>query len=667
MSKNKSNKRTSLPAATPKPTALPRPAAKNAATIKVGSPNPGANTPAIAGNPVFWLAVVIGITAIVMWAVNANDFVNWDDYPYLLENELVMKPFSLSNVWAILKQTINGNWNPLPIVMYHIEYQFVELKPWLYHVNNWWLHLLVTGLAFQLARRLGLSLPAAALAGLLFGIHPMRVESVAWVTERKDVLFGTFYMLALLLYLRQRQNPIPPLRYWAMILPVVVLGMMSKIQFVSLPLSMLCIDYWLGRPLNFRLILEKWIFFALSLATGLVGVYFLKDAGTIGEQTTDFGLGGRLLIGAYSYCVYIMKSIWPYEMSPLYPYPNKLSNMFYIAPIGVAAVAAAVFYGFVKNWRAWVFSIAFFTVNVMFMLQIVGAGQGFIADRFTYMGYFGLFFLAAWAVQHLCNTKPNLRPAVMGITALYLVACGYVANQQIGIWKDGVALWGHVLKYYKQVTTPYNNRGEVYRKRGDLDLALMDYDTSIAMKPNAPALNSRGMIYVSKGRPDLAIKDYEQALSLDTARSMQAEVRINMGGALGLLKRIPEAKQFLDQGLALDTVNKLGYKNRYLAHLDLQMFDLALKDVNRYLELEPTVASSWVDKGAILRTLNRNTEALEAVNKGISMVAPNDAQMALFLLNRAMIYEQMGNRDAMIKDAREAQQRGMNVDPKMLQ
>ena len=163
----------------------------------------------------------------------------------------------------------------------------------------------------------------------------MRVESVAWATERKDVLFGAFYLAAMFYYIRYLQRKEKKQLYFVLAIVLFVFSLFSKIQAVALPLSLLAVDYYFKRSLNFKLITEKIPFFALSLLLGLLGIYFLSAAETLNDDVTYYSFFDRLLIGAYSLIVYLMKFIFPYEMSPLYPYPKELNWAFYAAPIGV--------------------------------------------------------------------------------------------------------------------------------------------------------------------------------------------------------------------------------------------------------------------------------------------------------------------------------------------
>lgn len=311
----------------------------------------------------------------------SHDFVNWDDPVNILENPN-LQTFDWASIKGIFSSTVIGNYNPLTIFSFAVEKAILGLNPTVFHLNNLLLHLVCIFLVYRIALSLKLTTAAAILVALLFAIHPMRVESVTWITERKDVLFGAFYLGAIFQYIRystakQKQPKI----FWSIIV-LFILSLLSKIQAVSLPLSFLAIDYWFKRPLKWSLVTEKIPYFALSLLIGIIGVLLLKQEGSLEDEAT-FSFIDRLIIGGYSYLIYLVKFIFPYEMSPLYPYPANIGTPFYVGTIISLLIVGGVFYAFKKGHRVVVFSFAFFTFNVFFVLQILGAGQGFENDFYS--------------------------------------------------------------------------------------------------------------------------------------------------------------------------------------------------------------------------------------------------------------------------------------------
>ncbi len=513
-----------------------------------------------------WLTlglVALAITAACFLPTLRHDFVNWDDPKNITENENLLQvgqgqPWgtTIHNIFDFEKGNVIGNYNPLPILTFAMEKSLNggEFSPALSHFTNLLLHLLTVFFVMKLLWGMGIGRWGVFAGGLLFGIHPMRVESVAWATERKDVLFAVFFFAALVYYvkwLKQEERAENRMGTYAIMILLALLSGFSKVQAVTLPLSMLALDFWFRRPLSFKLILEKTPFWLISLAIGLINIHTLKVQGSTDDSITNYNFLDRLCIGAYSFCTYVYKAVLPTPMSPLYAYPKHLPWMVYAAPVGFLVAAAGVWWAWKKGLRMWVFGAAFFFFNVMFLLQIFAAGQGFLADRFTYVAYFGFFAIAAYYVDVFSkreNTKSAV-PVAVGIAALVY---GIWTFRQVGIWKDGYTLWTHVISLdegeKERSSLPFWNRGQYLRNdRGDYEAALKDYTRAVEMEPSNPELlNSRGKTYfdmVGSGKYktqektllEKALKDYTEALSKPkiTPKS-KSEALSNRGAAYGM-------------------------------------------------------------------------------------------------------------------------------------
>ncbi len=627
--------------------------------------------------------IVLAITAACYFPSLSNQLVNWDDDPNIVENPNIEKVGqgiswgeTVRNIFDIDKGNVIGNYNPLPILTFAVEKSLAgnKISPRLIHTTNLVLHLATVWMVMLLLFRMGLNNWGVLAGGLLFGIHPMRVESVAWATERKDVLFAVFFFAALALYdrwvKREKTGESRIGLYLGMLLLALLSGF-SKVQAVTLPLSMLALDYWYRRPINFKLIWEKTPFWGISLMIGLINLYTLKQQGSTDDEITNFTFLDRLCIGAYSFCVYLFKLFLPHPMSPLYPYPKPLPIWVYLSPI----LFFAVWYGVWRFWKAdrriWVFGILFFFFNVMFLLQVLGAGQGFLADRFTYVPYFGLFAIAAWYFQenYAIPTRRFAMQAMLGV--LTIVYAVWTINQ-IGIWKDGAALWTHVIKFEgKTNSLPYWNRGQYYREQGNFDAALKDYNQGVAIEPTSgELLNSRGKTYFDMAMsgnfqqqsPQLianALKDYSTALNSARMKDKtRAEVLINRGAAEGARQNFEQSIIDLTEGLRIDPKNKNGYFNRSIAYYTTRQYDKALADYTAFLQLDPFNGNVWYERGMVLRSMNRNEEAIESLTKAIQL----NPQIAVAYIERARAYAQSGNKAAAQKDYQQAQKAGLKLD-----
>ncbi|MEQ1744730.1 MAG: tetratricopeptide repeat protein [Saprospiraceae bacterium] len=625
-----------------------------------------------------WALVAMAISGACYLPTLSHKLVNWDDDPNITENPNLVHidGQSLRNIFDIEKGEVIGNYNPLPIFTFYLEkWAAGEINTTLIHFNNLVLHLLTILFAMRLLMHIGVGVGGAFIGGMLFGIHPMRVESVAWATERKDVLFAVFFFAALMYYVRwiKTEESGKRLTLYIGMFVLAVLSGLSKVQAVTLPLSMLALDYFFRRPLSMKLIWEKTPFWLLSLAIGLINLSTLKKAGSTEDDITNFNFLDRLCIGAYSFCVYLYKLILPYPMSPLYPYPRPLPIWVYLSPI----LFVAVWYGVYRLWKAdkriWVFGILFFFFNVMFLLQVLGAGQGFLADRFTYVPYFGFFAIAAWLYHIRTTENPASRGTLNVVVGIVFTIYAVWTVRQIGIWENGGTLWTHVMKYEDDKNSlPYWNRGQYLRSQGNYDAALADYTKAITIEPkNAELTNSRGKTYFDmamggkyKGREaeltQKAVADFNEGLGKPTIKpKTRSEMLINRGAAMASMGRLDDALRDLNEGISIQPGNKNGYLNRSLVYFTQQKYELAINDYSQYLKLDPYAANIWYERGMLRRTLNVPKEALVDLNRAILL----DPNLGVAYIERARVHAILGDKNSARMDYQRAKQFGLEMVP----
>ena len=606
-----------------------------------------------------WWPVVAAVLITFLCFTSAlnNKFVNWDDDRNFYENPLVQH-IDEKNFWentkTIFSTGVIGNYNPLPIWTFAIEKRMFGFdKPYYWHLNNVLLHLICVFLAYRIALFLGIGWRGALLTALLFGIHPMRVESVAWVTERKDVLFGAFYLGALLQYIKYKHDQKSSRWIWMTLL--FTLSLFSKIQAVSLPLSMMAVDYFMDKKWDIKSILNKIPFLLLSLAFGLYGIHTLKEFGSLAtvEDTTNFNFIQRLFVGAFSFTLYLIKLILPFRMSPLYPYPNSFPWYFYPSMLIAPAILYTLYITYKKEYKAFFFGLAFFIVNIVFLLQILGAGQGYLADRFTYIAYLGLFFMAGYYVDKYLSENSTKTNMVYGVGGVYLFVFACMTFQQNKIWENSATLWTHVLKYYKQTTLPYGNRANYYRDNKMYKEALADYNATISMKDAQPqAYNSRARLYfdIAKNQDTLllALNDYNKAIQYDPK---DGEFRVNRGATYARLGDIEKAIEDFNEGLKLKPDHAVGYLNRSIMYQNTGRIDLALQDIEQYLKLNPYNADLWYEKGRALRLLGKSQEAIGAYTEALKYKNNNTG---LFYYERSRTYTELNKMNEAKADLQQA-------------
>jgi len=633
------------------------------------------------------LSIVLGITAIAFLPALQAGFVNWDDPAYITENEQI-KQLSWQSVTAIFSSAINGNYNPMPIFTFAIENHFFGLNPFIYHFDNWLLHLACTALFCWLLRMLNFSTPAVFLGGILFGIHPMRVESVAWVTERKDVLFGAFYLAAVITYVKYVSGT-RKIKWYLFTLLFAVLSLFSKVQAVSLPLSLICLDFFLNRKwLSAKLlIIEKLPFWLLSISFGIINVLTLKHASALSSPNSVVNYSGvdRLAVGAYSYAVYLLKFLFPWQMLAIYPYPLKLPSIAYVCLVLIPLLVIFFLWWSWKNDKiTLLFGWGFFTANIVFLLQIIGAGQGFLADRFTYIAYGGLIFIVAKLYEQAISKWSTIKPLINVLAGIYLLILAVVTNQQSKVWLNDETLWTHVVKNNPLAIDAWKNLGFYdWKKKNDLSSALSCYGQALDLEKrqygvksttyNAVANINRSLAEQSSNAGQkskfnsIAIENYSLALKQDSAdgipdKKFSAIMHVNRGVALASAGKVDEAFNDFAVTVQLDPKNKYGYLNLAQVYLGRGENESALMNLNSFLKIDSTNADVFFKRGHCERLLGNNEAAITDFTNAIAL-KNSDGN---YFLERARAYEHSGNHPAAKQDALQAKQRGLNPESTLL-
>lgn len=625
----------------------------------------------ISSNWMYGLIAIL-ITFICFSNVGGLEFVNWDDDRNFYENPSVVN-FNMGDFVTLTSDIFSthviGNYNPLTIFSFAMDKVMFGLdQPGAWHWENVFFHLLCVFLVYKICILLGLTWRGSLLVALLFGIHPMRVESVTWVTERKDVLFGFFFLWGLYIYIRSKIQAKKLDVVWITIL--MILSCLAKIQAVALPLTMLAVDYYMQKNINLKSVISKTHYFLISLATGLVGIYFLNAQGSI-EKVDQFSFFQRLFIGAYSFVVYCIKLIIPYQLSPLYPYPETLPWYVYASMIILPITIYVLWKAHRADKKHIVFGLSVFILNIIFLLQILGAGQGFLADRFSYIPYLGLFFILGYYFDQLTAESHKYKAMTMSASGLFLITMGVMTFNQNKIWENSGTMWSHVLKYHKNTDLPYGNRANYYRDAQKYDLALQDYGNAIRLKPNNPeALNSRARLYFNKGGAKnltLAAADYNAAIAQKLTEKQGSdrdqslgEYYINLGATYAMLGNPNRAIEEFNRGLQLKPDHEAGYLNRSVIYNQMGDYPNALKDIESYFKYNPYNADLWYESARLKRAMNRLPEAVQDYSEAIRL----NGNKGVYYYERSRTVRQMNRVEDAKKDLTKAISLGYTkIDP----
>ncbi len=610
------------------------------------------------GYDLYYVIVIVILTTGFFYPVLRNEFIpTWDDNSYIIDNSLI-REISMTSLEKMFTTQVGGTYVPLPLLSYAIEYQIWGLNPVAFHVTNLILHLVCTFLVFRILRKLKLHAWFAAAGALIYGIHPMGVESVAWVTERKDLLYGVFYFGALLLYIYYVGEKKSRRWYYISALFVFLLALFSKIQAVSLPLVMFLVDYYFHRTDWRKSILEKIPFLVLSLVFGVAGIFVLKSVGAL-KVNEIFTLTERTFFGIYTFCAYLVKFIFPLKLSAFYPYPgtsgSTLPVIYYLSPLMVTLLGVAVYFS-ARKFRAIAFGFLFFVFSVFFMLQIFGAGAGFLADRYTKIPYLGLVFLLSWGLQEWTGKKPRAAYFIWPLLAGFALFLGMTTIRRCQVWKNGETLWSDVIeKYPGRDSRPYACRGLYYRAEKNNEKALADMNVSLSLdRDDAEIMLMRGNIYFEMGKDDVAYADYLRVMKIkeDNALGMG-----NLGALYVRRNQYDSAVYYLSKSISLDSSEAVPFANRAVAYGALGRVDESIADFKRYLRIDPDNERVYMSIALAYQRSGRYQESLPWFDEAIRR-KPGFGNYYYF---RSQSYKSLGDNVRAREDVQSALAKGVKV------
>lgn len=467
-------------------------------------------------------------------------FISWDDPAYLIYNPLV-QDFSPSGIVKIFFSFFKDLYMPLVFFSFAAEHQAFGLAPLAYHTTNLALHLINTGLVYLLLLAITRHKGKAFLAALLFGIHPAHVESVAWVTERKDMLYSLFFLLGCLSYWRFL-NTQKVRSLWATV-PCLILSLMAKPMAVLMPVLFLLFDLMAGRKREWRRIYEKiplFIVVAVFLLINLIATF--KGPGNSSFLT---GLPQNFLAAGYGLLFHLGKILWPERLSPLYP--PYFFNITDPAPLGYYAASLAFAVLTFAVWRLrrrvppLLWGYAFYVINILPVVGLIPRQSLTPADRYTYIPAIGIFYLLAegfvWLYRDLIERDRRFKVLLITVLVVNISVLAVIAHQRCRVWTNSVTFWTDVLRQYQNLWPPYINRGWAYAGQHEYGKALADFTANLEVDPNRRrAFRNRAAILFKMGRYDEAIADYSTALTFAPADARTYADRAEAYRAKGDLK-----------------------------------------------------------------------------------------------------------------------------------
>jgi tetratricopeptide (TPR) repeat protein len=540
------------------------------------------------------------VSILAYWPATQNGFVNYDDDLYVTQNSVVQNGLTWSGVhWAFSKINVS-NWHPLTWLSHMVDCELFRLNAGGHHLDSLLIHAANAGLLFALLFRLTSALWPAFFIATLFAWHPLHVESVAWISERKDVLSLFFALISMLNYARYvnlaKVQSSKAKVYFAWSLLAFALSLMAKPMLVTLPFVLLLLDFWplcrltscklqveSSEPRNLQLILEKWPFFLLTAAACVLTVIAQQDAAMVPLQRVPLGL--RLENVVTAYVGYLAKTIWPAHLSVFYPLP-KFIPLWKVVGAAVVLLAASILVWRQRQRRPYLLVGWLWYLGALVpAIGLVQVGDQAIADRYTYFPLIGIFLAATFWMKDFAEQQ-RFPPLAVGVWAgVILATCLLLTEKQLAYWRDSQTLFIHALAVTKDNALAHLNLGEALQEQNRQAEALAEYQEVLRISPSrVEAYNNISRILNDQGKPAAALEYSQAALQLNPKSPAYHD---SLGIILAELGRSNEAMQHFDEALKWDANYAPTYfqKGRLLLR---QGQDLeAVKNFNRALQIEP--------------------------------------------------------------------------------
>jgi tetratricopeptide (TPR) repeat protein len=637
---------------------------------------------------IFWLCILLGVVTFAAYSpLLKSGFINFDDPDYITDNPHVLGGLQLDAVLWAFKTGHAGNWHPLTWISHMLDVQIFGLRATGHHLVNLAFHIFNSIFLLWLLNRMTRSFWASAFVAALFALHPAHVESVAWVSERKDVLSTLFLLLTLWGYSRYverrfqtPQGPRPaaesgdpktpakhaeplPLTagkdaqvFYSLSLLFFALGLMSKPMLVTVPFLLLCIDFWpFGRigksglmpqvekpapgqsnqETGIRgLLVEKLPFLGLSLASCVITFWTQKTQGAVAPK--GLPSESRFANAVLSYGTYVRDMFWPSNLAVFYPHPatKHPALMDWISwHVGLAALVLAAISIFAVRWARtrpyMAFGWAWYLASLAPVIGLVQVGSQARADRYTYIPFIGLFIALTWAAADWARINTARVPVIVASAITTLCACTVLTYRQASVWQDSVSLFQHALAVTTDNATAHFNLGAALEARGEIDKAMDQYRQSIEIEPMADAYYNMGHALTSKGKWAEAEVQYEAALKLNPGYVLAQN---NLGLVYHTTGRFDLAETHYYEAVRLNPDYAEGYYNLGKLSLDRGDFKKAEAEYLRALQIRPRYPQAEAGLGLALAAQGRPEDALPFLRK-TALVLSNSASAQMAVAN----------------------------------
>lgn len=583
--------------------------------------------------------IATGLAAAVLLVYGQTgqfDFIHsYDDREYVVDNPHIRQGITIRAVGWAFTTFYAANWHPVTWLSHMLDAELYGLDPGGHHLTNVILHLINTLLLFHLLQRMTAATWRSAAVAALFALHPLHVESVAMVAERKDVLSTFFWIATLQCYITYASRA--SRRWYGLTLGCFALGLLAKPMVVTLPFVLLLLDFWplqrwghitessgstSSRPVGLiPLVLEKFPFFLLSAGAGVVTILAQHSKGATGSMAV-YPIFHRLANALVSYATYLVKTIWPHPLVVFYPYRDSISAWQWLASAGLLAALTTAVLVYGRKKRYLICGWLWYLVTLLPVIGLVQVGAQSMADRYTYIPLIGIFIMAVW-VLHEITLHLQLKTKLIATAGLgYLLVLGVLSWTQIGYWADSIRLFEHATTHSADNWVAHNNLGSALARNGQADAALAHYQTALEIAPGyADARYNLGVTLSGLGRHDEAIRQYRQVLSVSPEH---AGALNNLCGELIAAEKIQEGIAFCLQAVAIAPGFANPHNNLAAAMTKTGRGSEAIDHYRQALALDSDNPEAHLSLGKLLVANGRVAEARQHFYKALQLDPDNE-------------------------------------------
>ena len=597
---------------------------------------------------VFLIAAIVA----VYWPVYFYKFLKYDDDLYVTNNLNVHLGLNFKSIHWAFTSGYASNWHPVTWISHMIDYQLFKNWAGGYHLMNVFFHILNTLILFYVLMRMTGAVWPSAFVAAAFALHPLHVESVAWIAERKDLLSTFFWLLTMWAYVRYVKNP--KLKWYLAAIVLFMMGLMSKPMLVTLPFVLLLLDYWpLQRKFSKWLLIEKIPFFICSFVSSVI-TYFVQQRGGATIAVEILGLKTRIANAVISCFEYISKMIWPSHLAALYPHPGDAFSVTKAVISGLLLVIASIIFIYLSRRRR------YFTVGWLWYLGtlvpvigLVQVGVQSMADRYTYVTLTGLFIIVAFGANEFIP-KLRYRNFILSCLAVVvLIGWAFTASVQLKYWKDSLSLFEHALNVTENNPLMIENYATYLSELGRFDEAIVQSNKFLKMKPNsAEAHNNLGSIFLQTGKTDQAIEQFRLAIKCNPGLP---QAFLNLASALKKQGKPQDAIEYYKQAAKVKPDYVDAYLNLAITLDELKKSDQAIEYFNKALEFDPGNVFVHGHLGMALAAVGKTDEAIKEI-RFVLKARPADAEM---YRNLGLLLEKKDDTAEAIKAYRAA----LQIDP----